>query len=156
MKIKLITIGTRLPTWVDTAYDDYQKRLPAELPLELIEIPMPKRQKNANIDQLMKKEAELITKHIGKNDIVIALDERGESWSTKDLAKNLDHWMHSGQSICLLVGGPDGLAPECKQLASKQWSLSKLTLSHWFIRPLLAEQFYRAWSIMNNHPYHRD
>lgn len=156
MKIKLITIGTRLPEWVETAYNDYHKRLPPEINVELIEIAMPKRQKNANIEQLMAKEAELMLKHVGKSDIVIALDERGQPWTTKDLAKNLTNWLQSGQNICLLVGGPDGLAPECKQRASLQWSLSPLTLSHWFIRPLLAEQFYRAWSIMSNHPYHRD
>ena len=156
MKIKLITVGTRLPQWVNIAYDDYQKRMPTEINLKLIEIPMPKREKNANIEQLLKKEATLILKQIDERDIVIALDERGQPWCTKNLAENLKNWLQSGQNICLLIGGPDGLAAECKQRASQQWSLSPLTLSHWFIRPLLAEQFYRAWSIMNHHPYHRD
>jgi len=156
MKIKLIAVGTRLPKWVTLSYDDYQKRLPPEINLDLIEISMPKREKNANIEQLMKKESVLILKHVDKNDIVIALDERGKSWSTKTLAENLENWLQSGQNVCLLIGGPDGLSIECKQRATVQWSLSPLTLSHWFIRPLLAEQFYRAWSIINHHPYHRD
>ena len=156
MKIKLITVGTRMPTWVTEGYYEYQKRLPREIVLELIELEMPKRSKNIDINQLITKEGLLMLNHIHKNDLVIALDERGQSWSTKELAKQLQHWLQGGTDICLLVGGPDGLAPSCKERATSQWSLSPLTLPHPLIRPILAEQLYRAWSIMNNHPYHRD
>lgn len=156
MKIKLITIGKKMPVWVTTAFAEYKKRLPREINIELIELDMPKRQKNADLQQLISKESQLMFGHINPRETVIALDERGKSWSTKELAQQLKNWLQEGQDVCLLVGGPDGLSDECKQRAQSLWSLSALTLPHPMIRPIIAEQIYRAWTILNNHPYHRE
>lgn len=156
MKITLLAIGKRMPAWVNDAFKLYQQRMPKECSLELIELDMPKRTKNSVTDVLIQKESQLILTKIPKQSYVIALDERGAMWSTYDLAKNLSDWMSSGINITVIIGGPDGLSNEIKQKADKQWSLSRLTLPHPMIRPLVAEQFYRAWSIIANHPYHRE
>ncbi len=156
MKLKLIAVGKRMPTWVTMAFDEYRKRLPREINFELIEIDCPKRQKQQHIAQLIAKESKVMLSHIGKQDTVIALDEHGTNWNTKELAKQLHNWLQSGSDICLLVGGPDGLADSCKQRATQQWALSALTLPHPIIRPIIAEQIYRAWTILHNHPYHRE
>ena len=158
MKIRLIAVGTRMPDWVVTAYNDFAKRLPAESALELIEIPVsqrPKKPSVANLEQAKKEEGEKILARIPDNSLVIALDEQGKPWRTQDLAKQFDDWKQSGGDVALLVGGPDGLSTEVKQRAEHLWSLSPLTLPHALVRPLLAEALYRAWSVTQNHPYHR-
>lgn len=156
MKIKLITLGSKMPAWVTTAFNEYQKRLPREIALSLLELDLPKRQKNSNLQQLITKEGDAMLAQIAKSDYVVALDEHGEQWSTMELSQQLETWLQSGQDICLLVGGPDGLAPACKQRAQTTWALSALTLPHPLVRPIIAEQIYRAWSIISNHPYHRE
>lgn len=144
-----------MPAWVDQAYNDYAKRLPSDCALKLIEVPMPKRGKNTDIKRAKAKEAELILAAIPKNDKVIALEVTGQPWSTQKLASKLSDWRMSGDNFSLLVGGPDGLAQDCVQKANLLWSLSPLTLPHPLVRVLLAEQLYRAWTINQNHPYHR-
>lgn len=155
MKIKLIAVGTKMPKWVEQGYDEYAKRLPREFSLELIEIAPGNRGKNADIERAIRKEGELMLSKISPSDHVVALEVLGKPWSTEQLAREAEGWQMLGSDVCLLVGGPEGLAPECKQRANQQWSLSPLTLPHPMVRILLAEQVYRAWSVIQGHPYHR-
>lgn len=155
MRIRLIAVGTRMPAWVETAYADYAGRLPRELRLELMEIPVATRGKNPDIARLKQQEGERMLKLVSERDRVIALDERGQGWSSEELAQRLARWQQDGLDVDLLVGGPDGLADGCLQRAESHWSLSPLTLPHALVRVLLAEQLYRAWSLLANHPYHR-
>lgn len=155
MKIHLIAVGTRMPPWVETAYADYAARLPRECSLHLREIPVAERGKNADVARLKRDEGEKILKAIPKGATVIALDERGESLGSTQWAQALAQWLQSGADVCLLIGGPDGHAPEVLERASRHWSLSKLTLPHALVRVLVAEQLFRASSILSNHPYHR-
>ncbi|MFG1487888.1 23S rRNA (pseudouridine(1915)-N(3))-methyltransferase RlmH [Oceanospirillum sp. HFRX-1_2] len=155
MKIKLVAVGTKMPKWVEQGYEEYAKRLPREFSLELIEIAPGNRGKNADIERAIRKEGELMMSKISPSDHVVALEVLGKAWSTEQLAKEAEGWQMLGSDVCLLVGGPEGLAPECKQRANQQWSLSPLTLPHPMVRILLAEQVYRAWSVIQGHPYHR-
>lgn len=155
MKIHLIAVGTRMPAWVETAYADYAARLPRECRLELKEIPVAERGKNADIERLKRDEGEKILKAIPRGAQVIALDEHGDGLGSVDWSQALAQWLRSGNDICLLIGGPDGHAPEVLKAAQRKWALSRLTLPHALVRVLVAEQLYRAWSILANHPYHR-
>lgn len=155
MRINLIAVGTRMPGWVETAYADYAARLPRECRLELKEIAVAERGKNADIARLKRDEGVKILKAIPRNCTVVALDEHGAQWDSVMLAAELKSWMASGRDTALLIGGPDGHAPDVLALAQKKWSLSKLTLPHALVRVMVAEQLYRAHSILTNHPYHR-
>ncbi len=155
MKLRLICVGQKMPDWVSAGYNDYARRMPPELPLELTEIPMAHRGKNPDIARLMQRESDAILATVGQRDRVIALEVGGKPWSTERLASQLESWQQDGQDVCFLVGGPDGLADACRQRADQQWSLSPLTLPHPLVRIVLSEQLYRAWSITRNHPYHR-
>lgn len=155
MKVKLIAVGTKMPNWVEQGYQEYAKRLPREFSLELVEIPPGNRGKNADIERAIRKEGELMMAKIHPSDHVVALEVLGKPWSTEQLAEQAERWKMSGQDVALLVGGPEGLAQECKQRANQQWSLSPLTLPHPMVRIILSEQIYRAWSLLQGHPYHR-
>ncbi len=155
MRLRVLAIGTKMPDWVESGCNEYLKRLPPELRIEVVELPLGKRGKGADIQRAILREGEAMLKAIGERDQVIALEVQGKSWSTGDLAVNLQHWQGSGDNVSLLVGGPDGLAPTCLARADSRWSLSPLTLPHPLVRVLLAEQLYRAWSINAGHPYHR-
>ena len=155
MRIRLIAVGTRMPDWVTAGFQEYSKRMPRDCALELVEIPLGKRGKNADTARAMEQEGQQILAAIGREDRVIALEVTGQPWTTEDLSRQLANWRMSGQDVSLLVGGPDGLPESCRQRAQAQWSLSRLTLPHPLVRILLAEQLYRAWTILNNHPYHR-
>lgn len=155
MRLRILAIGTKMPDWVEAGCNEYLKRLPPELRIEVVELPLGKRGKGADIQRAILREGEAMLKAIGERDQVIALEVQGKSWSTGDLAVNLQHWQGSGDNVSLLVGGPDGLAPTCLARADSRWSLSPLTLPHPLVRVLLAEQLYRAWSINAGHPYHR-
>lgn len=155
MKIKIIAVGTKMPGWVQQGYEEYARRLPAEFSLELIEIPLGQRGKNADIARAIKREGDAMLAALDKTDHIVALEVNGKSWSTEKLALEADKWQMMGCNVALLIGGPDGLAESCRQRARQQWSLSALTLPHPLVRVLLAEQLYRAWSINQNHPYHR-
>ena len=144
-----------MPEWVETGYMEYAKRMPRELTVEMVELPLATRSKNTDIQKAMEKEGEAMMASIGKNEQVIALDVKGKAWSTEQLAENLSAWKMSGDNFCLLIGGPDGLSPAVLQMASIKWSLSPLTLPHPLVRILLIEQLYRACSILQNHPYHK-
>ena len=155
MNIHLISIGNRMPRWVVEGYSEYARRLPAECSLQLVEIPPGRRSKGANIPRILEEEGERMLKAIPKHCGVIALDVQGTSWSTEQLSSNLTAWLASGRDQALLVGGPEGLAQACLERAEGRWSLSDLTLPHPLVRVVVAEQIYRAWSLLRNHPYHR-
>jgi len=149
MKLKVIAVGTKMPPWVEMGVQEYSKRLPRDMPLEFIEIPIGNRAKNANLARAVKQESDQILTQVKPQDHVIALEVTGNNWSTEKLAKQMQNWQMQGQNIIFLIGGPDGLSDACRARANQQWSFSALTL------PILSEQLYRAWSITQNHPYHR-
>lgn len=155
MKIRLIAVGTKMPGWVTEGFNEYVKRLPHEFCLELVEIPLGHRGKGADLARAKRQEGELVLAAIPKGDQVIALEVGGRNWSTEQLAEQAERWQMSGRNVCLLVGGPDGLSAECVAISDQKWSLSGLTLPHPLVRILLAEQLYRAWSILQGHPYHK-
>jgi 23S rRNA (pseudouridine1915-N3)-methyltransferase len=144
-----------MPRWVVEGYDEYARRLPGECALQLLEIAPGRRGKGANIPRILQDEGERMLKAIPKNCRVIALDVLGSAWSTEQFSARLAEWMAAGPDLALLVGGPEGLAPACLERADGSWSLSALTLPHPLVRVVVAEQLYRAWSLMRNHPYHR-
>lgn len=155
MRVDLICVGQKMPLWVNTGFSEYAKRLPASCRLNMIEIPLQKRVKNADLTRLQHQECEKMLAAIAPRAYVIALDERGQSWSTYQLAEQLKQWKQEYSTIALLVGGPEGLSTSCLQRAQQHWSLSALTLPHPLVRIIVAEQWYRAWTLLNNHPYHR-
>ncbi len=155
MKLNLLAVGTKMPTWVTEGFQEYQKRLPRECCLVLQEIAPAKRTKTGSAEQWKKEEGERILAAIPANQRVIALDVKGKAWSTEQLAEQLTFWQADGRDVSLLVGGPDGLTQECLQRADQKWSLSALTLPHPLVRIVMAEQLYRAWTVTQNHPYHR-
>lgn len=155
MRIRLIAVGTKMPAWVEQGWQEYVKRLPREISLELVEIPLGTRTKSSSTATAIAKESDAILQAIGANDKVIALEVKGKDWSTEQLSDQLAHWQMDGDNVSLLVGGPDGLSDACRSRAQVHWSLSRLTLPHPLVRVLLAEQVYRAWTILANHPYHK-
>ena len=156
MHIHLIAVGQRMPAWVDTAYQEYAKRLPRECALKLVEIAPGKRGRNADVARTLRDEGERMLAAIPRDCHVVALEVGGRSWSTPQLAAQLEDWMGSGRDVALLVGGPEGMDDACRARADRLWSLSALTLPHPLVRVILAETLYRAWSVMAGHPYHRD
>ena len=155
MKIKLIAIGKKMPNWIQTGIEHYQKQLPASLNFELITLDGQKR-KGKNIDQIKTLEGELLIKASRGSNLVIAFDEKGKQHTTKDIAKNMKNWQQNGDNVALLIGGADGLSDSIKKHAQVLWGLSNLTLPHSMARLLAVEQIYRAHSLLTNHPYHRD
>jgi len=155
MQIQLVAVGTRMPGWVTEGYEKYAKRLPRECELVLKEIAPAKRGKNADIARLTDDEGERMLAALPRDAHIVALDVAGKEWSTEDLAEALARWLQNGRDVALLVGGPDGLSPACLKRANQRWSLSKLTFPHPVVRIIVAEQIYRAWSILQHHPYHR-
>lgn len=156
MNITLICVGQKMPAWVSTGYEDYAVRLSgAACRVKLKELAPAKRTKQGCVARYLDEEAERILNAIPDNCLRIVLDERGDLVDTKGLSKRLDQWLGGGQDVALIVGGPDGLRDDIKLSAQWRWSLSPLTLPHPMVRIILAEQVYRAWSLLNNHPYHR-
>lgn len=155
MKLLLVAVGQRLPAWADEAYQDYAKRFPPDLRLELKAVKAePRSGKTA--DQLMAAEAVRIDAALPKGVRRVVLDEHGSRLTTMQLAQRLTAWVNDGRDVALIVGGPDGLAPAIKDSADEALRLSDLTLPHAFVRVLLAEALYRAWTVTINHPYHRE
>ena len=144
-----------MPAWVQEAWKEYARRFPRGLSLDLKEVPLAKRGRNANIDALRASEGTALLAAVPGGSRVVALDERGQQWTTARLAERLETWMREDHGVCFLVGGPDGLPQGCRDAASDIWALSRLTLPHPLVRAILAEQLYRAWTITRNHPYHR-
>lgn len=155
MKLIVIAVGTRMPDWVQTAWDDYAKRLPADCALELREIKPEPRTSGKTPAQMMAAEAKRIEAALPAGALRLALDERGRDLTTMALSKQLEQWRADGRDVAFLVGGPDGLDATLKASCDGMLRLSSLTLPHPMVRVLLSEQLYRAWAIMTNHPYHR-
>lgn len=155
MKLIVAAVGTRMPDWVEIAWHDYARRLPADCALELKEIKPEPRTSGKTPAQMMHAEARRIEAAIPSGALRIALDERGKDMDTMGLARELEKWRASGQDVVFLVGGPDGLDAELKQHCQGRLRLSSLTLPHPMVRIVLAEQLYRAWAILSGHPYHR-
>lgn len=145
-----------MPPWVRQGFADYQARFPRHIRLELREINMPERAAHADVLRLKEEEGERLLAGVSADDLVIALDENGKQWSSRELGSQLQGWLEDRRDISLLVGGPDGLSRLCLERATQKWSLSRLTLPHMLVRVVLAEQLYRAYAITQNHPYHRD
>ena len=155
MKLNLYAVGQKMPQWVTDGYHEYARRMPRECQLNLQEIAPAKRGKTGSSVQWMQEEGKRILTSLPDNNHVVALEVGGRNWSTEQLAEQLKNWQASGRDVSLLVGGPDGLPPECRQRADQLWSLSSLTLPHPLVRIIVAEQLYRAWTVLQNHPYHR-
>lgn len=155
MRIRLISVASRMPRWVEQGYHEYAKRLPADLPLDLVEVPLATRGKNADIVRLMRREGEQMLAATQAGERIVTLEVTGRSWSTEELASHLENWRLEARNVNLMVGGPEGLAAEVAERSEQRWSLSALTLPHPLVRILLAEQLYRAWTILNRHPYHK-
>ena len=155
MKIIVIAVGKSMPDWAQTAWDDYAKRFPSELKVDIKTVKTEPRS-SKTLETIYAAERERIEAHIPKGARVVALDERGSHLTTMALASKLKGWQLDAQDVVLVIGGPDGLDPAFKQSAHERIRLSDLTLPHAFARVLLVEQLYRAWSINANHPYHRE
>lgn len=156
MKITLVALGKHMPHWVTSAYQEYVKRFPADFQLQLIEMSMGKRTKGVDIVRLQRREGEQMLAAIPKGSLVVALEVTGQQWDTSELAGRLQQWRDERRHLCLLIGGPEGLASECLKKADLRWSLSPLTFPHPLVRVIVVEQLYRAWSVLTGHPYHRD
>ena len=155
MKLLIVAVGQRVPDWAQTAWDDYAKRFPAELKVELKTVKTEPRG-SKTLESLYAAERERIEAAIPRGCRIVALDERGTNLTTKALADKLKRWQLEADDVALVIGGPDGLDPEFKQQAHERIRLSDLTLPHAMVRVLLIEQLYRAWSVNANHPYHRE
>jgi 23S rRNA (pseudouridine1915-N3)-methyltransferase len=155
MKCRLIAAGTRLPDWINEGFHEYQKRLRAPLVLELVEIPVSTRRPGESPERAIAREGELMMAALGRDDCVVSLEVTGKAMSTEQLSAWLAERLRDARPLALLVGGPDGLADVCRSRANQRWSLSALTLPHGLVRVVLAEQIYRAMSLMAGHPYHR-
>jgi len=155
MQLQVAAIGQRMPRWVNDAWTEYARRMPPGLALTLREINLEKRGKNADTKRLTYVESTALYAAMPKRARVIALDVRGQAWSTEKLAVNLEQWMGDGRDVGFMIGGPDGIVTDIMQKADNRWSLGPLTLPHPLVRVVLAEQLYRAWTITQNHPYHR-
>ncbi len=155
MKLVIVAVGQKVPDWAQTAYDDYAKRFPPELRVELKAVKTEPRG-SKTVETLWAAERQRIEAAIPRGARVVALDERGASLSTQALAQQLRQWQQGGDDVALIIGGPDGLDPAFRDAAHQRVRLSDLTLPHAMVRVLLIEQLYRAWSINANHPYHRE
>ena len=154
MLLRIVAVGQRVPDWAQTAWDDYAKRFPAEIRVELKAVKTEPRG-SKTLETLYAAERARIEAAIPKGARTVALDERGEALGTQALARRLTLWQEQGD-VALLIGGPDGLDPALREAAHERIRLSDLTLPHAFARVLLIEQLYRAWSINAKHPYHRE
>lgn len=157
MKLSVLAVGHRMPGWVSAGFDEYAKRMPREMPLQLKELkPAPRSNAVGDVTRWLQTEAERIRVALPPGALRVVLDERGRSFPTRTLADYLRRWRDDGRDVVFVIGGADGLATEVKTDADLLWSLSPLTLPHGMVRIVVAEQLYRAASILANHPYHRE
>jgi len=154
--LHLIAVGKRMPAWIKEGFAEYNKRLPAELRLNLIEITPAVRGKSDSIKKAIMEENRRIRAAIPKNSLVVAIDEKGRQFNSIQLSKKIASWLQQGRDVSFVIGGADGLDDDFKKSADEIWSLSPMTLPHALVRVIVAEQIYRAWSILKNHPYHRE
>jgi 23S rRNA (pseudouridine1915-N3)-methyltransferase len=155
VKCRLIAAGSRLPAWINSGFEDYQKRLRTPLVLELHEVALAARRAGEDPRRAIQREGADMLTLVGKEDHVVALEITAKSMSTEQLAAWLQERMREGRTLSFLIGGPDGLSAACRERANQSWSLSPLTLPHALVRVIVAEQLYRAMSLLAGHPYHR-
>jgi 23S rRNA (pseudouridine1915-N3)-methyltransferase len=155
MKLRLLAVGTRMPEWVEQGFTDYAKRLSGDISLELVEITAGKRLKATDLSRVKEDEGQALLAALRPQERVIVLDVLGKALTTEDMAARLKDWQIDGRPAALLVGGPEGLSQSVLARADETWSLSRLTLPHPLVRVVIAEQLYRAWSLLKGHPYHR-
>lgn len=155
MKVELLAAGTRPPGWIGEGFREFQKRLPRGNELILRQWPTARRRKQDSIVRLQKEEEDNLLKLLHPDAFIVALDRRGKIWSTQELALKMKGWLQNHSRVQIMIGGPDGLSSICLSRANLIWSLSELTFPHYLVRVLVAEQIYRAWSHLNNHPYHK-
>lgn len=155
MQLIIAAVGHKMPAWIAQGFEEYAKRMPAELKIVLKEIKPVDRGAGNSAESVMAQERSRIEAVLPKNARVIALDERGRDWTSAQLAQQLERWQQDGRDVAFIIGGADGLDAQFKASADQLLRVSSLTLPHGMVRVLLAEQLYRAWSITQNHPYHR-
>lgn len=155
MKLHVHSIAGKMPGWVNEACRDYERRLPAELRPGWQTLSLGKRPKNVSADALRQRDTDRLVNAVSPANRVVALDVNGASWSTEQLAKQLSVWQHSGHNVSVVIGGPEGLTRDFVQASTQAWSLSPLTLPHPLVRVVMIEQLYRAWSVLQGHPYHK-
>lgn len=155
MRLRIISIGTRPPQWVNDGFNDYARRMPKHLALELVDINLSSRKQRLPADCRIA-EGEQLLKAAGTKSQIIALHEHGRSYRSQAFAKRFAQWLNDGRDMAFVIGGPDGLSDEVLNTAHQQWSLGPMTLPHALVRIVLAEQIYRAWTLMEGHPYHRE
>lgn len=155
MKTRLISVGERMPSWVADGFAEYRKRLSRDLPLDLVELPLGARGKGRDGARAIADEGHAVLAALPKDAHVVALDGRGKPWSSEQLAEQLAAWRMGGRDLAILIGGPDGHAADVLARADQRWSLGPLTLPHMLVRLVVAEQLYRAVTMLAGHPYHR-
>ena len=156
MRIQVINVAQKLPAWADAACEDYQRRMPREIALETVTVPLAPRRARQSPAAARERESRLIVERLGQGAMNLALDERGKSWSSDDWAQNLRRWMLEHPRVNIVIGGPDGLTQECLEACNQRVSLGRMTMPHALVRVVLLEQLYRAWTIIQGHPYHRE
>lgn len=155
MHITVAAVGTRLEPWIYEVFEAYRARLPRQFRLQLEEVPLARRSPTVPPADAIEAEGRQLLRRVPDAALLLALDEHGEQWSSMELAEQLRRWLDRHPQVVILIGGPDGLSAACRERADRLWSLSRLTLPHGLVRVLLVEQLYRAWSILQGHPYHR-
>jgi 23S rRNA (pseudouridine1915-N3)-methyltransferase len=155
LKITVITLGNKMPKWVTQGTQDYAKRFNDGILLKIIEIPLISRTKSSDLTRIMERESSLVQEALPNNARIIALEIKGKSFSSEELALKITQLQQTSSHLCFLIGGPEGLSQKLLNLCDEHWSLSKLTFPHPLVRILLLETVYRAWSIINGHPYHK-
>jgi 23S rRNA (pseudouridine1915-N3)-methyltransferase len=156
MKLLILAVGHKMPSWITEGFNEYTKRMPREAKIELIEIKPEPRTTGKTVVQIMEAEAQRIQAALPKDVLRIALDERGKHWTTRQLTDQMKDWLSSGRDVAFIIGGADGLHESIRGSANQLLALSAMVLPHGMVRVLLAEQLYRAHSLLNNHPYHRE
>ena len=156
MRFLILSVGHKIPEWVTAGYTEYAKRMPREAKIELLELRPEPRTSGKTPQQIMEAEAQRIIAALPQGCLRIALDERGATWTTRQLADRMGQWMGEGRDVAFIIGGADGLHESVKKNAQQLLALSAMTLPHAMVRVLLAEQLYRAHSLLHNHPYHRE
>ncbi len=156
MKLLIVSVGHKMPDWIAAGFKEYAKRMPREARIELVEIKPEPRTTGKNTAQIMEAEAGRILAAVPQGALHIALDERGAAWTTRQLADKMQQWLGAGRDVAFIAGGADGLHERVKNGAQQLLALSTMTLPHAMVRVLLAEQLYRAYSLLHNHPYHRE
>jgi 23S rRNA (pseudouridine1915-N3)-methyltransferase len=155
MEIRLVAVGRRMPGWIGEGVHEFLRRMPPQLPVRLVEVDASRARQGGDIERARRDEAEALLAAAGDAEL-IALDERGRGVSTRQVAQAMEQWMMDGRDVALLIGGADGLDERCRERARRVWSLSALTFPHQLVRIIVAEQLYRAWTLLNHHPYHRE